>query len=286
MADPRRTPARPDLAADHLRGTVDAARFVAGTEMVVTAPIAPLRRAPRPDAPLDSEALRGERFTVYEHDHEGWSWGQIATDQYVGFLPADALANAGAAPTHRIRALRTFAFPGPSIKLPPAATLPMGARITITRAQNDFLVSDDGLFLPAHHLAPIGVHEKDFVAVALGFVGTPYLWGGRTSLGIDCSGLVQTALCACGIKAPRDSDMQETETGTLIGTTLDTVSLRRGDLLFWKGHVAIACDAATIVHANAFHMAVACEDARQALARIASSGSPLTAIKRLEPAPL
>lgn len=280
MADPRRTPARPDLAAEHLRGTIAAPRYAHGTPMSVRAPIAPMRRAPRPDAALDTEALRGEIMIVYERDEEGWAWGQLEADGYVGYVPAETLTTQDAAATHRISALRTFAFPGPSIKLPPACVLPMGTRLAITREDGVFAITDDALFIPVRHLGALHAHAHDFVAVAEQFVGTPYLWGGRTSLGIDCSGLVQTTLAACGINAPRDSDMQEAETGRLLGTDPAACDIRRGDLIFWKGHVAIARDAQTIVHANAFHMAVAIEPLADALARIAKTGGNPTAIKR------
>lgn len=281
MPDSRRTPARPDLAAAHLQGIVPADRYAAGERMTVHAAIAPLRREPRLDAPLDTEALYGEIAIVYEHDVEGWSWVQLVQDQYVGYLPSAALSRGSAQPTHRVQALRTLAFPGPSIKLPPAMVLPMGAALVVTGTDSALARTDDGFFVPASHLCPAGAYQSDVIAVALQFVGTPYLWGGRTSLGIDCSGLVQTALAACGITAPRDSDMQEAELGALVGTSLQNVSLQRGDLLFWKGHVAMACDGATIVHANAHHMAVATESADAAVARIAAAGAPLTAIKRL-----
>ena len=275
--DPRITPARPDLAASHLRGQVTAARFVDGTLCEVRDDSAPVRREPAPDASLDTEALKGERVMVYETTDEGWCWGQLERDGYVGWLPANALAAPGPAPTHVVAALRTLAFPGPSIKLPPVAAFSLGCRVAVLRSEGALAVTPSG-YVPARHLAPIDAREPDFVAVAERFLGVPYLWGGKTSLGIDCSGLVQVALGAAGIACPRDSDMQERALGTVVAA--DIADLRRGDLIFWKGHVAIVRDGATLLHANAFHMAVALEPIAAAVARIASEGGAITAVKR------
>ena len=282
--DPRTTPARPDLAARHLQGRLDAARFVDGTTREVRDESAPVRREPAPDAPLDTEALKGELVTVYETTEEGWCWGQLARDGYVGWLPANALAPPGPPATHVVSALRTLAFPGPSIKLPPVGGFSLGCRLAVARTEGPLAVTPSG-YVPARHLAPLDAIAPDFVAVAERFVDVPYLWGGKTSLGIDCSGLVQVALTAAGIACPRDSDMQETALGAAVSASPG--ELRRGDLVFWKGHVAIARDGATLVHANAFHMAVAVEPAAEAVARIAAGGSAVSAIKRLpdRPAP-
>jgi cell wall-associated NlpC family hydrolase len=278
--DPRLTPARADLAARRLEGKVEAARFVDGEPREVAEPQAPVRRAPSPEAPLDTEALKGERVCVYEASDEGWAWGQLETDGYVGWLPASALRPPGPAPTHRVAALRTLVFPGPSIKLPPLEALPLGSRLAVTRIEAPFAVTASGGFVPARHLAPIEARESDFVAVAERFLGAPYLWGGKTSLGLDCSGLVQVALAACGVACPRDSDMQENTLGQPVAPA-DLSGLRRGDLLFWKGHVAIVRDRTTLLHANAFHMAVAIEPFDEAIARIRSAGSELTSVRRL-----
>jgi cell wall-associated NlpC family hydrolase len=279
--DPRVTPARADLAAKHLEGQVKAARFVDGRAMEVVEPQAPLRREPRTDAPLETEALKGERVTIYDVNDEGWSWGQLAADNYVGWLPSHALMPAGVVPTHKVAALRTLAFPGPSIKLPPAEALPLGARLVIARVEHRLAVTQAGTYIPAGHLKPIADNESDFVAGAERFLGTPYLWGGKTSLGLDCSGLVQISLTACGIASPRDSDMQEAVLGTALAPDAGHSNLVRGDLVFWNGHVAIMRDSITIIHANAFHMAVAIEPIAEAIARIRDAGSEITSVRRL-----
>ena len=279
--DPRVTPARPELAAKYLEGRVAAARFVEGTVREVIDPQAPVRRSPSPDAPLDSEALRGERVTVYETTAEGWVWGQLESDGYVGWLPANALRAPGPAPTHRVAVSRTLVFPGPSIKLPPIDALSLGCRLPIARIEEPLAVIASGGYVPARHLAPLGSKEVDLVLVAEKFLGTPYLWGGKTSLGLDCSGLVQIAAATCGIACPRDSDMQEQALGAPLALAGDLSNLRRGDLAFWKGHAAIVRDGATLIHANAFHMAVAIEPIQDAIARIRATGCEPSSARRL-----
>ncbi len=278
--DPRVTPARPDLAAIHLRGKVEAARFVAGETREVIEAQAPLRRAPTPDAPLDSEALKGERVTIYETIDEGWCWGQLQSDGYVGWLPANSLAMPGPPPTHRVAALRTLVFPGPDSQLSPMQSLPLGAQLAIARHDDRFAITAAGGYVPAPHLVPIGQFDEDFVAIAERFLGTPYLWGGKTNLGLDCSGLVQIALTACGVACLRDSDMQERSLGTRLSSA-DFSSLERGDLIFWKGHVGIVRDAATLLHANAFHMAVVVEPLAAAIVRIRAAGCEPLSVKRI-----
>jgi cell wall-associated NlpC family hydrolase len=274
--DPRITPARPDLAAAHLRGKVDAARFVEGTAQEIIAGIAPVRAGPAHDATQVTEALRGDRVTVYEDNGEGWVWGQLASDGYVGWLPAATMLAPGPQPTHKVTVLRTLVFPGRSIKLPPTDGWPMGAQCAVVREQDDFAVTSSGGYVPKRHLVPIDTFEPDLVAVAERFLGTPYLWGGKSSLGIDCSGLVQVALTAGGLPCPRDSDMQE----KAVGAVVDPGAVRRGDLVFWKGHVAIVRDSGSLIHANAHHMQVAIEPLAEAIARIRSASSEVTSVRR------
>ncbi|MBX6327199.1 MAG: C40 family peptidase [Pseudolabrys sp.] len=278
--DPRIHPFRPEVAAKYLQGQVEAARFVEGQRYAVIEPVADLRRAPSHGAALASQALFGEEVTVYDITEEGWAWGQLESDGYVGWLSANALGPPGPAPTHKVSVPRTLAFPRPDIKAPPLAGLPMGARLTVVHQDERFAVTAAGWHVPLAHLAPVCATHADFVAVAERFLDAPYLWGGKTSLGIDCSGLVQIALQTAGLPCPRDSDMQE----LALGTTAAFSELRRGDLLFWPGHVAIARSEDEITHANAYHMRVAVEPVEDAVRRIGATGMMPTSVKRLAPA--
>jgi Bacterial dipeptidyl-peptidase Sh3 domain/NlpC/P60 family len=275
--DPRLHPFRPDLAASTLKGQVAARRFVEGKRQQAIEPVTALRRTPSHEARLDTEVLLGERVVVYETTEEGWAWGQLESDDYVGWLSANALAAPGPEATHKVCVPRTLCFPAPDIKRPPLAALPLGARLNIAGRDGLFAITANGWHIPMKHLTPVGTPAPDFVAIAEQFVHTPYLWGGKTSLGIDCSGLVQVALQAAGVPCPRDSDMQERS----LGRPVTLAELRRGDLVFWKGHVAIARDGSSFVHANAYHMAVAVEPASEAIARIEAAGSAVTAVRRL-----
>jgi cell wall-associated NlpC family hydrolase len=275
--DPRIHPFRPGIAARYLKGQVEAKRFVEGTRYQVIEPTTPLRRAASHDARLDTEVLLGERVIVYEITDEGWAWGQLERDGYVGWLSASALGTPGPAPTHKVCVPRTLCFPAADIKLPPIAALPMGATLSVARQDERFAVTASGWHVPEVHLAPIKAQQRDFVAVAEQFLGAPYLWGGKTSLGIDCSGLVQVALQAAGHACPRDSDMQELSLGKLVSPA----EMRRGDLVFWKGHVAIARDGESLVHANAHAMMVAIEPTDAAIARIKAADSEVTSVKRI-----
>ena len=279
--DRRVTPVRADLAAESLRGQVEAERLTSGTVKRVKAPSAPLRRDPSHEAALDSEVLKGELVTVYD-DHAGWSWVQLHGDGYVGYVPSAALGEREADPTHKIGAIRTFLYPGPSMKLAHSGFLSLGAQVLVTEVQGEFARLDTGEFVFTQHVAELGACEPDFVAVAERFLHTPYLWGGKTSLGIDCSGLAQLSLLTAGIPAPRDSDMLERAIGEPVEIRPDLSGLKRGDLIFWKGHVGMMVDPVHMLHATAYTMTTYLEPLAVAAERIRTkSFGAITSIKRL-----
>jgi hypothetical protein len=197
--DKRLTPARPDLAAEHLRGQVEAQAYAPGFEMHVVHETLPLFPHPTREGPIDTHALFGETVVVYEIDEEGWAWGQLRSDGYVGYLPTEGLREAGAAPNRKVIAPRTLVYPGPSMKLPTWGALPLGALVAVARESGDFAEVPGLGFVWRAHLAGLDHAEPDFVAVAERFLHAPYLWGGKTWLGLDCSGLVQIALQAAGV---------------------------------------------------------------------------------------
>lgn len=270
--DPRLTPARPDLAAEKLRGEVEAPRYAKPERRRVTREALSLLSAPG-DARIATELLWGETVEVYE-TADGRAWLQAEADGYVGYAEAAGLAEPGPAPTHRVAALRTHLYPAPEVKDRPVAALPMGARLS-GRVAGGWLETAEG-FVPAAALAPLDRAEEDWVEVAERFLGVPYLWGGRTAAGLDCSALIQTARHAAGLPCPRDSDMQRA-----LGAPAPEDALARGDLVFWRGHVGVMLDARTLLHANAHHMAVAREPLAAAVARIEAAGyGPPAAFRR------
>ena len=266
------TLARDGIAARSLEGIVPAARYIDTTTRQTKIPSASLRRAPSPAAEQLDQLLFGELFEVLD-EADGWAFGKAMRDGYVGYVEAAALGGPPTAPTHTVRALRTYAFSAPSIKAPPAGLYSMNALISAEGREGRF-VKAAGRWFVEEHLVPIGEVEADYVAVAERFVGTPYHWGGRESLGLDCSGLVQQALYASGRACPRDSDQQ-----AAMGEPVE--ALRRGDLVFWRGHVAIMTSEAEIIHANGWHMAVVIEPLAEAAARISRlGGGEPTALRR------
>jgi cell wall-associated NlpC family hydrolase len=266
--DARLTLARPDLADTRLEGRVRASRFEATREMRLAVPSAAVRAGPDPRAEQVDQLLFGERFEVLDLAG-GFAWGQAGRDGYVGWVEAAQLVSGPLEPTHRIIALRTFAYAEPSIKFPATGPFSLNALVTVTdMGENGLLARAEGAgWIPAVHLAPIGAGFADPVETAERFLGTPYLWGGRDSLGIDCSGLVQQAFYAAGRACPRDSDLQAG-----LGTPVRREDLARGDLVFWRGHVGMMLDARRLIHANAHHMAVAIEPLADAANRIAARG--------------
>lgn len=277
--DPRLTPARSDIAADYLEGVVRAERFVSAQPYQVTAGVAGVRRAPTGDAEMVTQALHGEVFDVYD-EHDGWGWGQSKIDGYVGYVAMDALSAPALSATHRVVALRTYVFSEPNLKSAPLFLLSLNADIVAEGpAHNGFVFAARAGWVFEGHVRAVGYREPDWVAAAERFVGAPYLWGGRESLGLDCSGLVQAGLHAAGMYCPRDADMQE----GCIGVALDPANrdLARGDLVFWPGHVGIMIDGTQMLHANAHHMASVVEPLAAAEARIgATDTGPVRSIRR------
>ncbi len=281
--DLRRTPARSDLAAAHLKGKVSADAYVVGRPAQVISPSTALRRTPQHSGNLDTELLYGEGFVVYE-EREGWAWGQAELDNYVGYVAADDLGPRSADASHRVTQLLTHVYPVADPKVPPLAGLSMNAKVQVVATVDSFNEIKFGPsqgFVFADHLSPAGNFADDFLAVAELYLGAPYLWGGKQSTGLDCSGLVQTTLERAGIAAPRDADMQEAELGEFLPDPSDLGALRRGDLVFWKGHVAIMLDAIRIIHANVLAMAVNTNNVTDFAADVRSIAGPITSLKRV-----
>jgi cell wall-associated NlpC family hydrolase len=260
MKDPRTTPMR------------NGAEVSGGTAHTIARGRAAVRCAPSHDAVQDNEVLFGEAVTVFE-TKDGWSWCQSGVDRYVGYVHDISLSDPVAA-DHRVTALSTPMLSGPDIKRASRDLLPFNARVRVLALANGYAAIENGGYVFAGHLAPLARTAPDWVATAERFVGTPYVWGGKTHAGMDCSGLVQIALAGSGIAAPRDTDMQESE----IGRDCSSSQRQRGDIVFWPGHVGIMLDAERLLHANSFHMQVEIEPLAEALARIADK---VTAIKRL-----
>jgi cell wall-associated NlpC family hydrolase len=277
--DPRRHVYRDDMAAASLRDKVQAQRYVQGELRQVVGAVAPVRLVPRFDAPLLTEALCGELATVYEV-RDGWGWVQLENDGYVGYMPMDNLSATIDEPTHWVASRATFIYPAPDLKRPPVMRLSFNGKVTVTGREGRFLELARGGFVYGGHLQPMDEKAKDFVRLAERLVGTPYLWGGRSSVGIDCSALVQLSLQGTGAACPRDSDMLEGEIGeALPSKNIDT--LERGDLVFWRGHVGIAQSSEWMLHASGHQMEVVVEPIRRAVERIATTHGEVTAIKRI-----
>lgn len=277
----RRTHAfRPDLAASELIGIVEAPRYVEGLAARVAFAVAPLRKEPDHRAMLETEALYGERLRVLDRAR-GWAWVQLDADRYVGYMPEEAISESLFAATHRVQALATFIYPVADIKAPPLLTLPMEAAVVVANEGARFAELGTGGFVVSRHLRPLSRPALDFVDVAERFIGVPYLWGGKTRVGLDCSGLLQVAMAAAGLAAPRDSDMQEKMLGENVLVPESCDGLERGDLVFWPGHAGVMVDGVMLLHANAHHMAVAVEPLKTAADRIQQTGSRISAVKRL-----
>ena len=262
--DPRETPSNGHAAAIELKGIIEAARYVKGDTRIVQQPLVNL--CDRPRGPRASQLLYGERFRVID-ERDGYAFGQSLRDGYCGWILSGALARDEAA-THWVAAPATHLYPKPEVKAPPEVAIFFGSHVRVVSDSGDFQRVSTGHYIPRAHLQPMRARFADAVGVADLFLGTPYLWGGASRWGIDCSGLVQAAMIACGLDCPRDSDQQRS-IGREIGSD---ETIQRGDLVYWDGHIGIMADAETLLHANAFHMAVAYEPLQTARDRILAAG--------------
>lgn len=270
---------RPDLADAALAGKVEAERFVAPRPMQVIEPVITVHKSPRFDAMQLTQALFGEQVKLFQEE-EGWAWVQLVKDGYVGYVKGNALSPHVVAPTHRVAVPATFMYPEAGLKTLPATPLTLNAQVSVTAESGAFSQLSNGRFVFTAHLKRIDDVDPDFVTVAELFRHVPYYWGGKSVQGLDCSGLVQLSLEACGKAALRDSDMQERTLGeSLLVNDLD--SLKRGDLVFWNGHVGIMTDESTLLHANGHHMMVVAEPLKDAVERIAAKYGQLTSVRRV-----
>ena len=276
--DPRLHAVRPDLADISLAGKVEAERFVEPRLMQVIEPVVTVHKAPRFDSMQLTQALFGETVKLF-HEEEGWAWVQLVKDGYVGYVNGNALSPHLATPTHRVAVPSTFMYPDANLKTLPASILTLNAQVTVTSENGAYSQLSNGRFLFTAHLKAMHEVEADFVSVAEMFRHVPYFWGGKSVHGLDCSGLVQVSLEACGKRALRDSDMQEATLGhRLLVNDLD--GLQRGDLVFWNGHVGIMTDGKMLLHANGHHMMVVAEPLKDAVDRIAARYGHMTGIRR------
>lgn len=277
--DPRLTPARSDLASSRLKGRVEAERFVEPVSWQAVAPASPIRKAPAADAAMDDQVLAGERFDVLE-ERDGWGWGQAVEDGYVGWVDLSGFSRVATEADHQVTVLRTYVFSEPDLKTAPNALLSLNARFQAGRTEGRFVEAIGLGWVFAEHAAPLGQKAADFVAVAEAFLGAPYLWGGKESLGLDCSGLVQMALRAAGVNVPRDADQQEAWLGEHWQDVTGDSERQRGDIVFWPGHVGIMTDSEHLLHANAHTMDTTLEPFAEAEERIRLKENPVRSIVR------
>ena len=277
--DRRLTPFNGRVAHERLRGQVPAERFTEGRLQRVVAPLADLCAAP--GGARDRQLLMGQGFSVLDEDGDH-AFGQALRDGYVGWVARSALGD-WLAPGHRVALPAAHLYPAPDVKAPAGALLSFGAEVTVIEAAGDWARTDAGACIARAALAPVGRPETDPVAVAQSLTGTPYLWGGNSREGIDCSGLVQAACLACAIPCPGDSDLQAAALGRALAPA---EALQRADAVFWRGHVGLMAGPGMLIHANAHTMAVVTEPLAAVVARIASAGGgQITGRRRFLPGP-
>ncbi|WP_435658473.1 NlpC/P60 family protein [Brucella pituitosa] len=283
MLDRRLNAYRPDLADERLSGKVEASRFTTGTLMQVSAAVVDLRSEPRPDSGPQTQIIFGDMVRVFE-EQDGWSWVQAERDGYTGYVSSASLEKPTADATHMVIVPRTFIYPGSDLRFPHTKALSLGSRVRIVGSAEtrgtQYALLENGEALIAGHLAPLDQHAADYVAVAETLLHTPYLWGGTSGFGIDCSGIVQLSMWVSGRKVLRDSDMQQNTLGEIVEPDDDYSNLKRGDLVFWKGHVAICASPDMLIHASGHTMTVTLEPLRDAIKRIAYLYDLPTLIRR------
>jgi cell wall-associated NlpC family hydrolase len=275
--DRRRHAYRDDLADASLRGKVTSGQFVEPVVKQVSVPLVPVLKSPANSAMQETQALMGERVLVFQ-ERDGWAWVQLEADRYVGYVSSNTLSHDVRVVTHRVGVTSTLIFPEANLKSRPVQVLSLHSMFAAAGRNSDYIELSTGGFVYKPHVLALPSRFDDFVAVAEQFVGVPYLWGGKSASGFDCSGLAQLALHSCGVRCPRDADMQEAE----LGVTISIGEVKRGDLVFWKGHVGIMCDSDVLVHANGYHMMVVKEHLREAVNRIAAKYGQVTSVKRLQ----
>ena len=274
--DPRLNAFRPDLADKRLIGQLEAARFTSAMPAQINVSVASLHKQPRPDATQLTQALYGEICQVFERAN-GWAWIQLLEDQYVGYVPESALSEfvVGLDTWFRVGEVSTWLFAEANLKAQPAQVLYLNSHVCVTETKDSYSCLTPKGAVYSAHLKGEGQYHQDFVAVAERFLNVPYYWGGKTHAGLDCSGLAQISLQASGIRAPRDSDLQEKNLGAIVK---DHSKLKRGDLIFWPGHMGIMQSATQLIHANGHHMKVTSDLLQDVIAR---SDRPISSIKRL-----
>jgi cell wall-associated NlpC family hydrolase len=275
--DPRLTPARDDLAASWLKDQVKAPKYVDPKRSAISVPVASVYRSPDVSQAIETQLLYGEAIDIYDHAGK-WAWIQSVTDGYVGYIQTDHLAATDHAPTHRVTNIGTFVYPAATYKMTPQKTLSYGSLVSVASEKDGMSLLSGGGYVPTTHLAPIEFHGDETVAEAFRFLGIPYLWGGRSHVGLDCSALIQLVLQSCNYKAPRDSDLQEKH----LGRPIDRDDVQGGDLVFFRGHVGLMVDDSTLIHANDRAMAVSIDDLDEYIRwRTKNGKTPVKMFKRL-----